>query len=117
MEIAAAISTFFIRIFMIIVLTTTPNVEEAEDLAQKIVAEKLAACVQILPEIKSFYFWENEVQKESENLLLIKTLTEKFSDLEKFIQAQHSYDVPEIIALESNEISENYLNWIKNYLD
>ena len=102
---------------MIIVLTTTPNVEEAENLARKIVEEKLAACVQILPTIKSFYFWEGKVQKESENLLLIKTLSTKFSDLEKFIQAHHSYDVPEIVALESNEVSEKYLDWMKNYLD
>ena len=102
---------------MIIVLTTTPNIEEAEDLARKIIAEKLAACVQILPEMKSFYFWEGEVQKESEHLLLIKTLSEKFTELEKFIQAHHSYDVPEIIALESSKVAEKYLDWMKNYLD
>ena len=101
---------------MIIVLTTTPNAEEAEDLARKIIGEKLAVCVQILPEIKSFYFWENEVQNESENLLLIKTFQEKFAELEKFIQAHHSYDVPEIVALESSEVSEKYLDWMKNYL-
>ena len=108
--------SFFIRIFMIIVLTTTPTVEEAEDLARKIVEEKLAACVQILPEMKSFYFWESEVQKDSENLLLIKTFAEKFAELEKFIQTHHSYDVPEIVALGSSEVSEKYLGWMKNYL-
>ncbi len=102
---------------MIIVLATTPNVEEAENLARKLVEEKLAACVQILPAIKSFYFWENEVQNDSENLLLIKTLSEKFAELEKFIQAHHSYDVPEIVAFESSEVSGKYLNWMKNYLD
>ncbi len=101
---------------MIIVLTTTPNAEEAEDLARKIIGEKLAVCVQVLPKIKSFYFWENEVQNESENLLLIKTFQEKFAELEKFIQAHHSYDVPEIVALESSEVSEKYLDWMKNYL-
>ncbi len=62
---------------MLIVLTTTPNIEEAEALARKIVESKLAACVQILPQMKSFYFWENEIQKDSENLLLIKTLARK----------------------------------------
>ncbi len=101
---------------MIIVLTTTPNIEEAESLARKIVAEKFAACVQILPPMTSFYFWEGEVQKESEHLLLIKTLSTKFAELEKFIQANHSYDVPEIVALPSSEVSESYLDWIKNYL-
>ncbi len=101
---------------MLIVLTTTPNIEEAETLARKIVEEKLAACVQVLPEMKSFYFWENAVQKEPEHLLLIKTLPAKFEELEKFIKANHSYSVPEIVALQSSAVSENYLNWIKNYL-
>ncbi len=101
---------------MMIVLTTTPNAEEAEDLARKIIEEKLAACVQVLPEMKSLYFWENEVQNDSENLLLIKTLAEKFAELERFIQAHHSYDVPEIVALESSEVSGKYFNWMKNYL-
>ncbi len=101
---------------MLIVLTTTSDIREAETLAEKIVRAKLAACVQILPQIKSFYFWEGEIQKDSENLLLIKTLPEKFEELEKFIQANHSYSVPEIVALQSSAVSENYLNWIKNYL-
>ena len=83
---------------MLIVLTTTPNIEEAESLARKIIAAKLAACVQVLPPMTSFYFWEGAIQKESEHLLLIKTLSTKFAELEKFIQAHHSYDVPEIVA-------------------
>lgn len=101
---------------MLIVLTTTPNIEEAESLARKIVAEKLAVCVQVLPPMTSFYFWEGEVQKEPEHLLLIKTLSTKFAELEKFIQAHHSYDVPEIVALQSSEVAENYLDWMRNYL-
>lgn len=101
---------------MLTVLTTTPNIEEAESLAEKIVNAKLAACVQILPEMKSFYFWENAVQKESEHLLLIKTLEEKFEELEKFIRANHSYDTPEIVALRASAASEDYLSWMKGYL-
>ncbi len=102
---------------MLVVLTTTPNLTEAESLAEKIVAEKLAACVQVLPEMRSFYFWEGEIQKEREHLLLIKTLPEKFDELEKFILANHSYDVPEIVALPGEKVSESYLGWIKDYLD
>ncbi len=102
---------------MIVVLTTTPNIEEAENLAEKIVAEKLAACVQVLPPMTSFYFWEGEVKKEPEYLLLIKTLPAKFAGLEKFIQSNHSYDVPEIIALQSSDVAKSYLDWMKNYLD
>jgi len=101
---------------MIIVLTTTSNLEEAESLARNIVSTKLAACVQILPQIKSFYFWEGEVQGEKEFLLLIKTLEAKFSKLEKFIKKNHSYDVPEIIAVSAEKVSESYLKWVGDSL-
>ncbi len=101
---------------MLIVFTTTPNVEEAETLARKIVEAKLAACVQVLPPMKSFYFWENEIQTDTEHLILIKTLEEKYDELEKFIKSNHSYDVPEIVAVSSEKVSGDYLNWLKEYL-
>ncbi len=102
---------------MLVVLTTAPNIEEAETLAKKIINEKLAACVQVLPPMKSFYFWEDAIQYESEHLVLIKTLAEKFTQLENFIRANHSYKVPEIVALEAKKVSESYLNWVKDYLE
>ncbi len=102
---------------MLIVLTTIPNEEEAESLARKIIEARLAACVQVLPQMKSFYFWENAVQTDSEHLLLIKTLAEKYDELEKFIQSNHSYDVPEIVALSAEKVSESYFRWLKDYLD
>jgi len=101
----------------IVVLTTVPNAEAGEVLARKIVEAKLAACVQILPPMKSVYVWDNAIQTESENLLLIKTFHEKYDELERFIQANHSYEVPEIVALPAERISKNYLGWLKNYLD
>ena len=100
----------------VMVITTTPNIEEAESLAGKIVESKLAACVQVLPPMKSFYTWENQIQVDSEHLLLIKTLSVKFSELSEFIQANHSYDMPEIIAFKASDAAENYLVWMKNYL-
>ena len=109
----------FLIIFvsMLIVLTTTPNITEAESLAEKIVDAKLAACVQILPQMTSFYIWEGKLQKEGEHLLLIKTLPEKWDDLRDFITANHSYEVPEIVAIDSEKVSEPYLKWIKTTLD
>src|SRR5215218_6993467 len=97
---------------MIIVLTTAPDAKEAESLARKIIAARLAACVQVLPAMKSFYFWEGAVQADSEHLLLIKTLSEKFDELEDFIQSNHSYAVPEIVAIESAKVSESYFKWL-----
>jgi periplasmic divalent cation tolerance protein len=102
---------------VIIVTTTTPSAREAESLAEQIVAQELAACVQIVPSITSVYFWQDAVQKDAEHLLLIKTFDEKFGDLEKFIQSNHSYSIPEIVAVPAKDISEAYLEWMSAYLD
>jgi periplasmic divalent cation tolerance protein len=101
---------------LLVVITTTPNLEEAESLAEKLVAEKLAACVQVLPQMRSFYFWQGEVQRESECLLLIKTVAEKYDAVEKFIRNNHSYSVPEIVALDATRVFDGYLDWLKGYL-
>lgn len=101
---------------MLIVLTTTTASEEAERLADWAISKKLAACVQILPKMTSVYFWEGTVQKEEEHLLLIKTLPEKYDELETFINENHSYDVPEIVAVESSNVSSKYREWLENYL-
>jgi periplasmic divalent cation tolerance protein len=99
---------------MLIVLTTTPNTDEAESLAHSIVESKLAACVQILPKMTSVYFWEGKIQTEPEHLLLIKTLEERFDALSEFIKTNHSYDVPEIVAIDAEKVSEDYLGWLKS---
>lgn len=98
------------------VLTTAPSADEAEALARKIVEARLAACVQILPPMKSVYSWKDEIQTEAENLLLIKTLAEKYNELEQFIQSNHMYDVPEIVAFSAERVSKSYLGWMENYL-
>ena len=86
-------------------------------MARKIVEARLAACVQVLPPVKSFYFWEGAVQADSEHLLLIKTLPGKYDELEEFIRSNHSYSVPEIVALSAEKVSEDYFDWLKKYLD
>lgn len=101
---------------MLIVFTTTATLGEAESLAEKIVETKLAACVQILPQMSSVYVWEGKLQKENEHLLLIKTLREKFDELSEFITANHSYDAPEIVAIDSEKVSEPYQTWLTDVL-
>ncbi|MEQ1922019.1 MAG: divalent-cation tolerance protein CutA [Pyrinomonadaceae bacterium] len=98
---------------MLIVFTTTPTIDEGETLAEAIVTAKLAACAQILPPMTSVYVWEGKLQKENEYLLLIKTLPEKWDKLVAFITANHSYDVPEIVAIDAAKASEPYLDWLK----
>lgn len=93
-------------------MTTCPAQEAAEALAEQIVEARLAACVQILPQMTSIYWWEGEVQKEAEFLLLIKTLPEKWDELRGFITAHHSYTVPEIVAISAAEVGEPYAKWL-----
>ncbi len=94
-----------------VIMTTTGSQDEAEALAEKMVSEHLAACVQIL-HITSYYTWEGKPNKDSEWLLLIKTRTDCYQGIENFIQANHSYDVPELLQIPINQGLESYLEWI-----
>jgi periplasmic divalent cation tolerance protein len=93
------------------VITTTPCREEAENLAEGILDNRLAACVQ-MADIRSFFLWEGAMQKESEVALYIKTTEARYSDLEAYILESHSYDMPEIIKLPVTGGLPGYLNWL-----
>ena len=80
------------------VLITVSSSDEAKDLSTGLIKEKLAYCVNQIPRVKSTYFWEGEICVDEEIQLLAKTVTHKFSKLEKWIKVNHSYDTPEIIA-------------------
>ena len=97
-------------------MTTVSGADIATDLAEKIVAAKLAACVQILPQMTSVYVWEGKLQREPEFLMLIKTLPQKYDELEAFIKANHGYSVPEIAAIESKRVSGKYSRWMRQAL-
>ncbi|MEQ1764695.1 MAG: divalent-cation tolerance protein CutA [Pyrinomonadaceae bacterium] len=101
---------------MLIVLTTTSTTVEAESLANGLVESRLVACVQILPKMTSVYAWEGKIERESEHLLLIKTLPEKYEAVEKYILDHHSYDIPEIVAIDAEKVSAGYLKWLTDYL-
>ncbi len=102
---------------MLIIFTATPNEAEAESLAKQLIEQKLAACVQVLPKMKSFYFWKDELQIDSEHLVLIKTTDAKFADVESFIKANHTYEIPEIISVQPDKVSDDYLKWLEKYLN
>ncbi|XP_031400990.1 protein CutA, chloroplastic [Punica granatum] len=98
----------------IVVYVTVPNKEAGKKLAESIVREKLAACVNRVPGIESVYQWEGEVQTDSEELLIIKTRQSLLEALTEHVKANHEYDVPEVIALPILGGSVQYLEWIKN---
>jgi len=101
----------------IVVFVTAPNGEEATRLAELLVGAHLAACVQILPEMESVYRWEGKIQRQSEILLIAKTTTEKFAELEKEVRALHSYETPEILAVPIVAGSSPYLAWLFDSLN
>jgi len=101
---------------MLVVLTTTPTKSEADILAGKIIEARLAACVQILPQMTSVYEWNGNVHREGEHLLLIKTPSERWDELSAFISANHSYETPEIVGIEAEKVAGPYLDWINGLL-
>jgi len=96
----------------IIVFVTCESREEAEKIAQAIIAEKLAACVNLLPGIRSCYVWERKLTWSEEVLLLIKTTRGRFGQLRERVRALHSYEVPEVVSVSIDEASQSYLDWI-----
>ncbi len=96
---------------MIIVQTTTATAEEAERIAEILLAEKLAACVQIVA-IRSRYVWKGAVERADEQLLLIKTGEALFEPVQARIRAAHSYETPEIVAVPVSAGDAYYLAWV-----
>lgn len=96
----------------IVVLLTVPNAEEAARLADMLVGSHLAACVQILPQMESVYRWRGRVERQAEVLLIAKTVRSKFEELERQVRLNHSYEMPEIIALPMITGSAPYLKWL-----
>ncbi len=95
------------------VITTAPDREIAEKLAEGILSRKLAACVQMI-DIRSFFHWEGALQKEEEIALHIKTTEARYSELEAWIKSVHPYDVPEIIKVPITGGLPAYLDWIES---
>ena len=96
----------------IVVLMTAGSADEATRIADLLVSRRLAACVQILPEIKSIYVWRDQVQRDTEVLMIAKTVRAKFADLDREVRAIHSYETPEIVAAALVEGSSDYLKWL-----
>jgi periplasmic divalent cation tolerance protein len=96
----------------IVVLMTAGSREEAARLAEMLVGSRLAACVQIMPEMESVYHWQGKIERSPETLLLAKTTTENFAELEREVRALHSYETPEIVALSITVASAPYLEWL-----
>ena len=95
-----------------IVLTSVGTLEQAEQLAGILVERRLAACVNIVGPIRSIYRWKDEVEREQEYLLLIKTTTERAAELAAAFAELHPYELPERVELAIDGGSDNYMEWL-----
>ncbi|HEX9291015.1 MAG TPA: divalent-cation tolerance protein CutA [Anaeromyxobacteraceae bacterium] len=96
----------------LVVLVTAPSAEEAARIARTLVEEKLAACGNVVPGVRSIYRWQGKVCDEQEALLVLKLPAKRFPELRDRVVALHPYEVPEVIALRIEDGSEKYVDWI-----
>jgi len=98
-----------------VILITTP-VDKGEEIANFIIENKLGACVNVVKEVKSIYWWKGNIEKDTEALLVVKTSVEKFNQLMREVRKIHPYTVPEIIALPIVAGNPEYLKWLDDSL-
>ena len=96
----------------VVVLITTSGEEEAHSIAELLVTERKAACVNIVPGVDSLFRWEGKLDSARESLLMVKTKGSLFPEVVELVKGTHSYEVPEIIALPIVAGSEDYLKWL-----
>ena len=99
-----------------VVFITTP-IDKGEEIATFLVENKLAACVNIVPKVKSIYWWQGKIERDEEALLVIKTSYDKMDILIQKVKGIHPYSVPEIISMEIKEGNPDYLKWIGESLE
>lgn len=99
---------------VLMVFVTCESREQAEGIAEKVVGEKRAACVNVLPGVRSCYVWEGKLTWSEEVLLVMKTTREGFEGLSRRVQELHSYDVPEVLGVGVEAGAGKYLEWVKN---
>jgi periplasmic divalent cation tolerance protein len=96
----------------LLVLTTVARAEDAEKIAEALVEKRLAACVNVLPGVRSIYRWKGAVERDEERLLVVKTRADRFDALREAILSLHPYEVPEVVAVPIEAGSPAYLRWL-----
>jgi periplasmic divalent cation tolerance protein len=100
----------------IVVLVTTKDRDEAERISQFLLGEKLIACANIVDSVVSCFWWQDKIDRTNESLLVMKTRGDLFNDLVGRVKTLHSYEVPEVIALPIEVVSEDYSAWMSSVL-
>lgn len=97
----------------IVVLSTCADAETAERIATRLVEGGLAACVSVVPQVRSIYDWQGKLERNAESLLVIKTGNERLEEIEEVVKEISGYEVPEVIALDIVGGAEDYLRWLQ----
>jgi periplasmic divalent cation tolerance protein len=97
----------------LLVLTNVPDAAIATRIARQLIEQRLAACVNVLPQVQSIYRWQGMIEEAGELTLLIKTTQARYAELEAAIKALHPYDLPEVIAMPIVQGLPRYLDWIE----
>ncbi len=100
----------------VVAYTTCADPEEAEKIARHLIEERLAACVSVVPAVKSYYRWKGSIESDDEILLMIKTSRDLVDALRQQLEKLHSYDLPELIVTPIVDGSPNYLAWLEKEL-
>ena len=100
----------------IVVFSTCGSREEAEKLARQLLEARLAACVSVIMQVQSFYWWQGKIEDSQEWLLMIKTSRDLFDKLRSALETAHSYELPVVLAVPIVEGSPNYLAWLEREL-
>jgi len=101
----------------LLIMVTTGGRDDAERLGEGLVVERLAACCSVVPTVHSTYFWEGQLKREHEALLLVKTVTSLAEAVQEYVRKHHSYELPEIIQLQVDGGSPAYLKWLNEQVE
>lgn len=99
-----------------LIYITTSGEEESKKIAKILLEERIAACANIIPSMKSFYWWEGEIEEDKESILLLKTRSDKLDTLIRRVKDIHSYDIPCILEISIQNGSDDYLKWLEESL-
>src|SRR5262245_63742152 len=98
---------------VVLILTTVPAAARAETIARSLVDERLAACVNVLSTMTSFYRWQGKIEQEEERQIVIKTTTDRVAAVKTRLSELHAYEVPEFLVLPVSDGSTGYLDWVR----
>src|SRR5207245_6457458 len=98
----------------VLIMVTTGGRDDAERLGEALVVERLAACCSVVPTVHSFYYWEGQLKREHEALLLVKTVESRAADVQDYVLSHHDYELPEVLQVAVEGGSPAYLSWLAN---